>query len=182
LSLSGEKMGRMGEPLVAVIAGTRLGWAGVGLSDRGIQRATLFHRDRSACEAELAAFGAREADDPRAAEVRDRLTGYANAEGPLLDDYPVDLPRCTRMQGDAWLALRKVPYGETRSYGWLASEIGHPGKARPVGTMNGSNPIPLWLPCHRIIGADGSLVGFGGGLAMKRQLLELEGALPQRML
>jgi O-6-methylguanine DNA methyltransferase len=170
------------ETLVAVIVETRLGWAGVGLSEHGIQRATLFHGDRAGCQAELAAFGAHEVDDPRAAGVRDRLVRYANGEGPLLDDYPVDLPRCTRMQRDAWLALRRVPYGETRSYGWLANEIGHPGKARPVGTMNGSNPIPLWLPCHRIIGADGSLVGFGGGLAMKQRLLELEGALPQRLL
>jgi O-6-methylguanine DNA methyltransferase len=60
--------------------------------------------------------------------------------------------------------------------------VGEPGKARIIGSINGANPIPLWLPCHRVIGADGRLVGFGGGLAMKQSLLELEGALPKRLL
>jgi methylated-DNA-[protein]-cysteine S-methyltransferase len=85
------------------------------------------------------------------------------------------------MQRDTWLMLRKIPYGETRSYGWVAKEIGRPGMARPVGTINGANPIPLWLPCHRVIGSDGSLTGYGGGLEMKRQILEVEGAIPKAL-
>lgn len=169
----------MSSQLAAIVTETALGWAGVALSPGGIRRATLFHRSREACEAELRASGAAfGGDDPRLEEVASRLRGYAAGEGPLLDDYPVDLPPCTPMQRDTWLALRRIPYGQTRSYGWLAKEIGRPGKARPVGAINGANPIPLWLPCHRVIGADGSLTGYGGGLEMKRRLLELERALP----
>jgi len=171
----------MAETLPAVVTETALGWAGVALSPAGIRRATLFHHTREACVAELAASGAHETPDDRSEEVVSRLKGYALGEGPLLDDYPVDLPPCTQMQRDTWLSLRRIPYGETRSYGWVAKEIGHPGKARPVGTINGSNPIPLWLPCHRVIGADGTLTGYGGGLDLKRRLLELEGALPKAM-
>lgn len=171
------------EPLAAVVACTALGWAGVALSEAGIRHATLFHTTRQSCEAELTAAGATHPGaGPRADDIARRLTGYAAGEGPLLDQFPVDLPPCTPFQRDVWLALRRVPYGQTRSYGWLANEVGAPGKARPVGAVNGANPVPLWLPCHRIIGADGSLVGYGGGLDMKRRLLELEGALPRSFL
>lgn len=171
----------MTEELTAVVAETALGWAGVALSSQGIRYATLFHGTRAACASELASHGASERPDARADDVVRRLVGFAAGEGPLLDDYPVDLPPCTEMQRDTWLTLRRIPYGETRSYGWVAKEIGRPGMARPVGTINGSNPIPLWLPCHRVIGSDGSLTGYGGGLEMKRTLLELEGALPKAL-
>jgi methylated-DNA-[protein]-cysteine S-methyltransferase len=90
----------------------------------------------------------------------------------------VDLPACTDLQRRTWLALRDIPAGETRSYGWLAKQMGVPGRARAIGAMMGQNPIPLWLPCHRVVASDGTLHGFGGGLAMKRELLELEQALP----
>ncbi len=73
-----------------------------------------------------------------------------------------------------WMALREIPYGETRSYGEIARAIGAPGAARAVGLANGRNPIAVIVPCHRVIGADGSLTGFGGGLPNKRRLLDLE--------
>ena len=73
-----------------------------------------------------------------------------------------------------WEALLEIPYGETVSYGELATGIGRPGAARAVGVANARNPIALIIPCHRVIGADGSLTGYGGGLERKRQLLELE--------
>lgn len=167
--------------LAAVVAETALGFAGVGLSEAGIRYATLFHHTREACEHELEANGAGEGGDPRRASIVAALQGYARGEGALLDTFPVDLPPCTVFQRKTWLALRSIPFGETRSYGWLANAIGEPGKARIVGATNGANPIPLWLPCHRVIGADGKLVGYGGGLAMKRTLLELEGGLPRSM-
>ena len=77
----------------------------------------------------------------------------------------------------AWRALGDIPYGSTRSYGEQASLIGRPKAVRAVGQANGRNPVPIVLPCHRVIGANGSLVGFGGGLDLKTQLLEHEGAL-----
>ena len=74
--------------------------------------------------------------------------------------------------------LAKIPYGETISYAQLATRVGKPSAMRAVGAANGRNPLPIVLPCHRVIGADGSLTGFGGGLPTKQFLLTLEGALP----
>jgi methylated-DNA-[protein]-cysteine S-methyltransferase len=85
-------------------------------------------------------------------------------------------PAGTPFQQAVWSALRAIPYGETLSYGELARRLGRPGSARAVGLANGSNPLPIIVPCHRVIGADGSLTGFGGGLGVKRALLSLEGA------
>jgi methylated-DNA-[protein]-cysteine S-methyltransferase len=75
--------------------------------------------------------------------------------------------------------LRDIPYGETWSYGRLAEHIGKPGAARVVGGINGQNPISIVVPCHRVIGADGKLVGYGGGLERKVFLLDLEGSVPK---
>ena len=91
-------------------------------------------------------------------------------------DVPLDL-RGTPFQVAAWRALGDIPYGSTRSYGEQAALIGRPKAVRAVGQANGRNPVPVVLPCHRVIGADGSLTGFGGGLDLKSQLLEHEGAL-----
>lgn len=169
------------DALVMVVTETALGWAGVALSAKGIRYATLLHVTEAACRGELRAARAREADDPRGEEVAGILRAWAVGEGPGLDAYPVD-PTGTPFQVATWLALREIPRGETRSYGWLARRMGDANAARAIGALVGSNPIPLWLPCHRVVAADGSLHGFGGGLAMKRQLLELEGALPQTLL
>ncbi len=83
-------------------------------------------------------------------------------------------PEGTGFQREVWMALRAIPYGQTRSYGEIAREIGRPKAVRAVGAANGANPIPIIVPCHRVIGADGSLTGFGGGLPAKRFLLEME--------
>jgi len=92
-------------------------------------------------------------------------------------ELPLDLDG-SEFQRRCWLALSTIPYGQTVSYGEQARRLGYgPEKARAVGAANGQNPLPLVLPCHRVIGADGSLTGFGGGLPMKRFLLEHEGAL-----
>lgn len=168
--------------LTAIVTNTALGWAGVALSEHGIRYATLFHRTREAALGELRAFGAAERPDPRHDELVALLQGYANGNGASLDDYPVDLPECSELQRETWLALREIPRGETRSYGWLARRVGREKSPRAIGAFVGSNPIPLWLPCHRVIASDGTLHGFGGGLAMKQSLLELEGALPKRLI
>jgi methylated-DNA-[protein]-cysteine S-methyltransferase len=85
-------------------------------------------------------------------------------------------PAGTSFQLKVWRALRDIPYGETLSYGELARRLGSNNGARAVGLANGSNPLPVIIPCHRVIGADGALTGFGGGLPIKRALLQLEGA------
>jgi len=91
-------------------------------------------------------------------------------------DLPL-APSGTEFQLACWRALAEIPYGETRSYGEQARRIGRPDRARAVGAANGANPIAIILPCHRVIGADGSLVGFGGGLETKRRLLDLEAGI-----
>lgn len=92
-------------------------------------------------------------------------------------DLPL-APEGTDFQRSVWFGLASIPYGETRSYAQMAARLGRPSATRAVGAANGRNPIPIVLPCHRVIGADGSLTGFGGGLPAKRFLLRLEGALP----
>jgi methylated-DNA-[protein]-cysteine S-methyltransferase len=83
-------------------------------------------------------------------------------------------PRGSQFQQRVWAALSEIPYGETESYGELAARIGSPGGARAVGLANGKNPIGIVIPCHRVVGSNGSLTGYGGGLDRKKQLLELE--------
>jgi len=89
---------------------------------------------------------------------------------------PLDL-HGTDFQKRCWQELLKIPYGETRSYADIARAIGNPLAVRAVGLANGQNPVAIIVPCHRVIGSDGSLTGYGGGLEVKRRLLELEGAL-----
>jgi methylated-DNA-[protein]-cysteine S-methyltransferase len=83
-------------------------------------------------------------------------------------------PAGTDFELAVWEQLTRIPYGETRSYGYVAKAVGEPGGAQAVGAANGRNPLAVVVPCHRVIGADGSLVGFGGGLPRKRFLLDLE--------
>lgn len=111
--------------------------------------------------------------NPRAfGEAVDQLGAYFAGE---LTDFDVELDlRGTEFQRRVWRALLTIPYGETRSYGEIAEQIAAPGAARAVGLANGHNPIAIVVPCHRVIGANGSLTGFGGGLGRKRTLLELE--------
>lgn len=83
-------------------------------------------------------------------------------------------PRGSAFQQRVWAALLEIPYGETESYGELAGRIGSPGAARAVGLANGKNPIGIVIPCHRVVGSNGNLTGYGGGLDRKKQLLDLE--------
>ncbi|HEX3526179.1 MAG TPA: methylated-DNA--[protein]-cysteine S-methyltransferase [Thermoanaerobaculia bacterium] len=92
-------------------------------------------------------------------------------------DLPLDLAG-TEFQQACWQELLRIPFGTTRTYGELAQRIGRPAAVRAVGQANHNNPIGVIVPCHRVIGANGSLTGYGGGLPMKRVLLELEGVLP----
>lgn len=92
-------------------------------------------------------------------------------------DLPL-MPAGTAFQRSVWDALRGIPYGETVSYGEIARRVGRPAAVRAVGAANGSNPIPILIPCHRVIGANGALTGYGGGLDRKRKLLALEAPAP----
>jgi methylated-DNA-[protein]-cysteine S-methyltransferase len=106
----------------------------------------------------------------------DRVRAYFRGELAALDDIPVD-GGGTAFQRKVWKALRDIPAGATKSYSELAGAVGRPNAVRAVGMINGRNPISIVVPCHRVIGKDGSLTGYGGGLDRKRWLLQHEGAL-----
>jgi methylated-DNA-[protein]-cysteine S-methyltransferase len=119
-------------------------------------------------------------DDAALAGVAERLDDYF--AGALTDfDLPLD-PDGTPFQRRAWAALRAIPYGETISYGELAARMGRPDAARAVGSANNRNPIAIVIPCHRVVGANGQLVGYGGGLGRKRWLLDHEARVSQGLL
>jgi methylated-DNA-[protein]-cysteine S-methyltransferase len=120
-------------------------------------------------------FGAHGPCDPPTPVLR-RAIGQLNEYfAGTRQEFDLPLaPAGTEFQLACWRALAEIPYGETRSYGQQAARIGRPDRARAVGSANGANPIAIILPCHRVIGADGSLVGFGGGLETKRRLHDLE--------
>jgi methylated-DNA-[protein]-cysteine S-methyltransferase len=115
----------------------------------------------------------RDDADPVLVETARQLAAYFT--GALVAfDLPLD-PVGTAFQRSVWSALQSIPYGETWSYGEVAAAVGKgPQASRAVGLANGSNPLPIVIPCHRVIGANGTLTGFGGGLPRKRYLLELE--------
>ncbi|HZQ89185.1 MAG TPA: methylated-DNA--[protein]-cysteine S-methyltransferase [Gaiellaceae bacterium] len=144
---------------------TPIGPLGLVASDVGLE-AVLFDARRLRPEG----------SSPVLDESARQLAAYF--EGDLVSfDLPLDL-HGTEFQRRCWLALATIPYGQTVSYGEQARRLGlGRDAARAVGSANGSNPLPIVLPCHRVIGADGSLTGFGGGLHVKRFLLEHEGAL-----
>ncbi|WP_073948022.1 methylated-DNA--[protein]-cysteine S-methyltransferase [Streptomyces kebangsaanensis] len=115
-------------------------------------------------------FGER--DDRPFGEAIDQLNAYFAGE---LKDFTLQLRlHGTPFQRNVWDQLRGIPYGETRSYGQLAAALGNSGASRAVGLANGKNPIGIIVPCHRVIGASGSLTGYGGGLPRKQRLLEFE--------
>ncbi|OBI88759.1 methylated-DNA--[protein]-cysteine S-methyltransferase [Mycobacterium asiaticum] len=111
-------------------------------------------------------------DDSAFVSAAKQLDAYFAGE---LIDFDIDMElRGTAFQQRVWRALLTIPYGETRSYGEIAEQIGAPGSARAVGLANGHNPIAIIVPCHRVIGASGKLTGYGGGLDRKQTLLALE--------
>lgn len=111
-------------------------------------------------------------DPARTAHVRQQLLEYLDGTRQEFD-LPL-APQGSAWQKAVWNALRSIPFGATYTYGQIAALLGSPGSARAVGRANATNPIPLVIPCHRVIGADGSLTGFGGGLHIKTALLDHE--------
>jgi methylated-DNA-[protein]-cysteine S-methyltransferase len=115
-------------------------------------------------------------DGPAPKALLRALTAYFDGDIGALDSIACETAG-TPFQRSVWTSLRKIPAGMTTSYGALARRIGRPAAMRAVGAANGANPIAIVVPCHRVIGTDGSLTGYGGGLDRKRWLLQHEGAL-----
>ncbi len=109
-------------------------------------------------------------------DLRERFVAYFAGETDAFTDLALDAGG-TPFQESVWEFMRAIPFGEVRTYGSIADELGKPSASRAVGAASGANPIPIITPCHRVVGASGSLTGFGGGLETKRRLLEHEGAM-----
>ena len=171
---SAWRNGGLGETIRYVVTESPLGRLLVAATSKGICRLT-FDEDESALKRRF----------PNATIIPDDGTISAWAEGALMaierpsqaPELPIDV-RGTAFQEAVWRELRKIPLGETRSYADIAKAIGEPAAVRAVGTANGSNPVAVLVPCHRVIRSDGSLGGYAGGLDRKRKLLQVEGADP----
>ena len=154
---------------------TALGWVGIAASETGLAGLALPQPSEAAALQWLQEqHGPGEADDGRLAGLKARLRAYFRGESVSFDDQPLDVRGGTEFQRRVWEATRAIPRGETCTYGQLAREVGSPGAARAVGQAMARNPWPIIVPCHRVVGHDGRLTGFGGGLKMKHRLLELE--------
>lgn len=130
--------------------------------------AEVFDRTRSSIDIQFL----KEPETELLKKAGDQLTEYFQGKRKVFD-LPLK-PAGTEFQKKVWSALCTIPYGQTRSYGEIAAQIGSPKACRAVGGANNKNPIMIFIPCHRVIGADGSLVGFGGGLYAKKYMLDLE--------
>ncbi len=165
---------------------TDLGWMAVLGSGDGLTGATLPQSSPQRAIEQLgdavASAGAEtgaeaERSDSRFDDLADRFRDYFRGGRQTFPD-DLDLSSGTPFQQAVWRTARSIPYGETRSYGWIAATIGRPRAARAVGQAMGSNPLGIIIPCHRVVAGDGGLGGFGGGLDMKRRLLGIEKGLP----
>jgi methylated-DNA-[protein]-cysteine S-methyltransferase len=151
----------------------------VATSDRGLLRISFERgRDPDATLEQVArAAGRRVLRAPQAVDdARRELDEYFDGRRHAFD-LSLDLRGVTAFTSDVLGELARVPYGQTATYSDLARKVGRPRAARAIGTVMNRNPIPIVLPCHRVVGADGSLTGYGGGLEAKEQLLRLEGAI-----
>ena len=182
--LASDRPGRGGlssssEPVVLGTARTPLGTFGAAFSPEGLGRLTLPGEPFALCEAWVRRWmpQARPVHDPGPlARLAEQLTAYLEGELRAFT-VAVDL-RGTPFQLAVWRALQRIGYGEVRSYAVLAAEIGRPRAVRAVGAANGANPVPIVVPCHRVVGSRGGLTGYAGGLGLKERLLRLEDILP----
>ncbi len=168
----------MADEVVLGTIQTGLGTFGAAMSPNGLGRLTFASEPFESCAAWAKRWlpQARLVEDStRLRRLREELNAYL--EGDLREfSVPLDM-RGTTFQLEVWADLLTIGYGEFRSYGEVANHIGKPKAVRAVGAANGANPVPIIVPCHRVIGSSQNLTGYGGGLALKEQLLRLEGAI-----
>ncbi len=161
-------------PRRAALLETPLGWVSVVVEGARVVAISL----PAPLERAQQAIGAEARAGVSAAPLRavtDDLRRYFQGEEVNLNRHLVDLSGQPPFVRRALSAARRIPYGQVRTYGWVARAAGRPGAARAAGQAMARNPVPLLIPCHRVVGAGGRLTGFGGGLELKRALLRLEG-------
>ena len=165
----------MNHKLFYAFTNTNAGWVGLLGSNDGLLRVTLPQKSEQAAGLILGENLSNATPSPQYFDdVIVRLQAYFNGNQV---DFPdkLDFSGATLFQREVWQTARRIPYGETRSYVWIAANIGKPEAARAVGQALGKNPFPIIVPCHRVLGSDGGLGGFSGGIEVKKYLLSLEG-------
>ena len=156
---------------------TPIGWMGVVASDEGVRRLTIpLPTPDEAMQGIAFEASTAELDNDYFAEFEDKLQRLFDGYEVSLEEEDLDLPDAPEFTKAVWKATREIPWGETRSYGDLAAEVGRPRGARAVGQVMASNPVAVLIPCHRVIASDRGLGGYGGHIEMKKRLLKLEGA------
>jgi len=164
----------MAKALEYAIFNTDMGWVGILASLRGLVKVTL---PQDSAQEALKLLGDMANQAIRSAgslyDVASRLRAYFSGYGAAFPDE-LDLSLATPFQRQVFKIARLIPYSETRSYRWLAEEMGKLGAVRAVGQALARNPLPIIIPCHRVVKSDGELGGFAGGREMKRRLLDLE--------
>jgi methylated-DNA-[protein]-cysteine S-methyltransferase len=163
----------------ACVFRTPWGWMGISETTKGIDSVVLPKASRQAVMTELGSCSPELLNgvaSPRLREAQKQLIGYLSGTSRFFD-LELDLCRGTGFQQKVWKTLREVSYGQLRSYQWVAVRVGGKQYARAVGNAVGANPLPIVIPCHRIVAQDMSIGGFSCGLPIKRKLLSLEGTL-----
>ena len=164
----------MAEKLKYVTFNTDIGWFGILGSAKGLLGATLPQRSSHEARQLLGDDINQATWSPRSfKDLMERLRVYFGGHKTLFPDA-LDLSRATPFQREVWEVTRLIPYGETRSYTWVAEQIGKPKAIRAVGQALSRNPLPIIIPCHRVVNSDGKLGGYSDGLETKRYLLHLE--------
>jgi methylated-DNA-[protein]-cysteine S-methyltransferase len=168
-------MSKKSEELTFAMCETCLGWIGIVGSSGGLKNIILPRKSKKevldridACDCETG-----KGNNISFSDLTDRIRRYFNGE-PVDFDDKLDLSGATSFQQSVWRTVRHIPRGETRSYGWVASQIGLPNAARAVGQALKRNPVPIVIPCHRVVAGNGTLGGFSGGVKIKKFLLQLE--------
>ena len=164
----------MANKLYYTVFKTKRGWIGILASKMGLRMVTLPQKTEHQA---IEALGKQKKQATLSlelfSELEEKFKHYYSGERTTFTDK-LDFSNATVFQRQVWETTRLIPYGETRSYGWVAKQIGRPKAARAIGQALGKNPLIIIVPCHRVIAGDGKLGGFGGGREMKQTLLELE--------
>lgn len=158
---------------------TAAGWVGILSSGTGLRRATLPQETKEAAYSLLGDLEDSVSAPRRFAGLVGRYRAYFSGREV---DFPdkLDYDKATDFQRKVWQAACQIPYGQTRSYAWVAGKAGNPKAARAVGQALARNPLPVIVPCHRVLAGDGGLGGFSGGLGVKAFLLGLEAGKPEK--
>ncbi len=165
----------MSQELSYVIFTTAAGWMGILGSPGRLLRTTLPQPSAQQARQVLGNIATIATDDPpHFQDLAERFKAYYCGQKIAFPDR-LDFLKASAFQRKVWETARLISYGETRSYAWIAEQIKNPGAARAVGQAMGRNPLPIIVPCHRVVSSNGGLGGFTGGLEMKRWLLALEG-------